>query len=296
SHLEFVNPVVEGFARAAQDDRSNKGYPKQDKTKPIPVIIHGDAAFIGEGIVAETFNLSNLPGYNTGGSLHIIANNLVGYTTDQEDGRSTRYASDLAKGFEVPIMHVNADDPIACVSAVRIAYEYRQKFNKDILIDLVGYRRYGHNEMDEPRMTHSVLYQKIDKHPTVANVFASRLQEQEIITEDEFKQMQEKVNNELKETYESMKEDDSGSIEIQNMPKELKNGIDEFETAVPYDTLKKLNDGLYARPEGFNIKKLNRVLKRREKMLEDGNKADWGAGEALTYATILKDGTPIRLT
>src|SRR5699024_9731490 len=128
------------------------------------------------------------------------------------------------------------------------------------------------------------------------NVFASRLQEQEIITEDEFKQMQDKVNNELKETYVSMKEDDSGSIEIQNMLKELKNGIDEFETAVPYDTLKKLNDGLYARPECFNIKKINRVLKRREKMLEDGNKADWGAGEALTYATILKDGTPIRLT
>src|SRR5690625_2007990 len=132
SHLEFVNPVVEGFARAAQDDRSNKGYPKQDKTKAIPVIIYGDAAFIGEGIVAETFKLSNLPGYSTGGSLHIIANNLVGYTTDQEDGRSTRYASDLAKGFEVPIMHVNADDPIACVSAVRIAYDCRQKLNKDI--------------------------------------------------------------------------------------------------------------------------------------------------------------------
>ena len=296
SHLEFVNPVVEGFARAAQDDRSNKGYPKQDKTKAIPVIIHGDAAFIGEGIVAETFNLSNLPGYNTGGSLHIIANNLVGYTTDQEDGRSTRYASDLAKGFEVPIMHVNADDPIACVSAVRIAYEYRQKFNKDILIDLVGYRRYGHNEMDEPRMTQPVLYQKIDKHPTVANVFASRLQDQDVIDEDEFKQMKEKINNHLKEIYDGMKEGESGAIEIQNMPEELRNGIDEFDTAIPYDALKKLNDELYERPEGFNIKKLNRVLKRREKMLDEGNKADWGAGEALTYASILKDGTPIRLT
>lgn len=296
SHLEFVNPVVEGFARAAQDDRTKAGYPGQNKNKAIPVMIHGDAAFIGEGIVAETFNLSNLPGYNTGGSVHIIANNLVGYTTDQRDGRSTRYASDLAKGFEVPIMHVNADDPVACVSAIRIAYDYRQKFNKDILIDLVGYRRYGHNEMDEPRMTQPVLYQKIDEHPTVSHVFAERLMKQEVINEETFKQMQHDTEKHLKEVYESMKEDDSGEPDIKEMPEELKSGLDQFETAVPYETLKALNDGLYERPEHINVKKLNRVLNRREKMLDEGNKIDWGAGEALTYATILKDGTPIRLT
>src|SRR5699024_4517317 len=295
SHLEFVDPVVEGFARAAQDERSKRGYPEQDKNKAIPVLIHGDAAFIGEGIVAETFNLSNLPGYSTGGSLHIIANNLVGYTTDQKNGRSTRYASDLAKGFEVPIMHVNADDPIACVSAVRIAYEYRQKFNKDILIDLVGYRRYGHNEMDEPRMTQPVLYQKIDDHPTIANVFAKDLEEKGIVNEEEFTQMQQKTENHLKEIYESMKED-SDVAELKNMPEELRNGINRFDTTVPFDTLKALNDDLYHRPEDMNVKKLNRVLKRREKMLDDGNTIDWGAGEALAYATILKDGTPIRLT
>src|SRR5699024_1227165 len=140
--LEFVNPVVQGFARAGQDDRSQRGRPEQDVNKALPVLIHGDAAFIGEGIVAETLNLSGLSGYKTGGTLHIIANNLLGYTTDREEGRSTRYASDLAKGFEIPIIHVNADDPLACITAVKIAYEYRKTFHKDFLIDLVGYRRY----------------------------------------------------------------------------------------------------------------------------------------------------------
>ncbi|SHG20312.1 2-oxoglutarate dehydrogenase E1 component [Ornithinibacillus halophilus] len=297
SHLEFVNPVVEGFARAAQEDRSEPGYPKQDVNKAIPVLIHGDAAFIGEGVVAETLNLANLPGYRTGGTLHIIANNLVGYTTDQQEGRSTRYASDLAKGFEIPIMHVNADDPIACISAVRVAYEYRQTFNKDILIDLVGYRRYGHNEMDEPRVTQPLLYKEIDNHPTVANVFAKQLEEKGVITTDEFNSMKENINNNLQEIYDGMKENDSDKVTCQPMPEALNEDLGKFKTAVPLEDLKSLNDGLLKRPEGFNEnKKLSRILKRRKNALEEGNKADWGAGEALTYASILQDGIPIRLT
>ncbi|EQB35063.1 MULTISPECIES: 2-oxoglutarate dehydrogenase E1 component [Virgibacillus] len=297
SHLEFVNPVVEGFARAAQDDRTESGYPKQDTNKAVPVVIHGDAAFIGEGVVAETLNMSGLPGYSTGGSLHIIANNLVGYTTDQVDGRSTRYASDLAKGFEIPIIHVNADDPIACVSAVKIAYEYRQKFHKDFLIDLVGYRRYGHNEMDEPRMTQPGLYEEIDKHPTAANVFAKVLEEKGIASADKFKEIKDKAEQELREIYNNMKENETGECVSKPMPEALTNGLDQFETAVDLDTLKELNEGLMHRPGGFNsYKKLEKILKRRQNSLEEGGKADWGTGEALAYASILKDGIPIRLT
>jgi 2-oxoglutarate dehydrogenase E1 component len=297
SHLEFVNPVVEGFARAAQDKRADSGYPEQDMNTAIPVLIHGDAAFIGEGVVAETLNLSNLPGYDTGGTLHIIANNLVGYTTNQKDGRSTRYASDLAKGFEIPIIHVNADDPIACVSAIKIAYDYRQKFNKDFLIDLVGYRRYGHNEMDEPRTTQPRLYQEIDKHPSAANVFAKDLEEKAVIKEDEFKQINEQVEEDLNQIYNSMKENDAGQVDLPNMPSVLANGLDQFETKVDLETLKRLNSNLLKRPEGFNaFKKLEKILNRRKDVLEEGNKADWGAGEALAYASIINDGIPIRLT
>ncbi|MFD1037603.1 2-oxoglutarate dehydrogenase E1 component [Virgibacillus byunsanensis] len=297
SHLEFVNPVVEGFARSAQDDRSKSGYSEQNINKAIPVLIHGDAAFIGEGVVAETLNLSGLPGYQTGGTLHIIANNLVGYTTDQEDGRSTRYASDLAKGFEIPIIHVNADDPIACVSAIQIAYEYRQKFNKDFLIDLVGYRRYGHNEMDEPRTTQPHLYQDIDEHPTAAHVFAEALTGNDVIVEDDFEKIKQQVEDRLREIYDGMNENKTGEIEPKNMPKVLENGLDQFKTAFPVEDLKKINEDLLKRPEGFTgFKKLEKILKRRENVLKEGNKADWGAGEALTYASILHDGIPIRLT
>lgn len=297
SHLEFVNPVIAGFTRAAQDDHSENGYPQQDITKAFGVAIHGDAAFIGEGIVAESLNLSGLPGYQTGGTLHLIANNLVGYTTNQQDGRSTRYASDLAKGFEIPIVHVNADDPVACVAAASIAYDYRKKFHKDFLIDLVGYRRYGHNEMDEPRTTQPRLYQQIDKHPSVFHVFAESLQEKGIVSEDDSMKMKEQAENELREIYDNMKENETGEADSKRMPKALTNGLDQFETAVPLETLKALNADMLKRPEGFNgFSKLEKILKRRESVLEEGNKADWGAGEALAYASILRDGIPIRLT
>ncbi|RYG72900.1 2-oxoglutarate dehydrogenase E1 component [Lentibacillus lipolyticus] len=297
SHLEFVNPVVEGFARAGQDDRFRNGYPEQDFRKALPVLIHGDAAFIGEGVVAETLNFKGLPGYQTGGTLHIIANNLLGYTTNQQDGRSTRYASDLAKGFEIPIIHVNADDPVACIAAITIAYEYRQKFHKDFLIDLVGYRRYGHNEMDEPRATQPQLYKDIDNRPTSAGVFAEKLEQEGVIESEELKKMKEQVTAELREVYENMKENDTGEAEAKRMPTALTNGLDQFETAVPLEVLKALNKDMQKRPEGFTVfRKLERILKRRENVLEEGNKADWGAGEALTYASILHDGIPIRLT
>lgn len=297
SHLEFVNPVVAGFTRSAQDDRTEKGYPKQDLDKAFSVLIHGDAAFIGEGIVAETLNLSGLPGYQIGGTIHLIANNLVGYTTDQEEGRSTRYASDLAKGYEIPVVHVNADDPIACIAAITLAYEYRKTFKKDILIDLVGYRRYGHNEMDEPRATQPLLYRAIDEHPTVVHSFADRLLNEGVIDENTLPALQEKVQTDLQTIYDSMKENPLPTLDSIEMPEDLAGDLDQFETAIPYTTLKALHDGLLERPEGFNaFKRLDRVFRRREKMLDEGSKADWGTGEALAYASIIADGTPIRLT
>ncbi|WP_242985967.1 2-oxoglutarate dehydrogenase E1 component [Oceanobacillus zhaokaii] len=297
SHLEFVNPVVEGFTRAAQDDRSQRGNPVRDVNKAFCVVIHGDAAFIGEGVVAETLNLSGLPGYNTGGTVHIIANNLLGYTTDREDGRSTRYASDLAKGFEIPIIRVNADDPISCISAIKIAYEYRKKFNKDFLIDLVGYRRFGHNEMDEPRTTQPKLYQEIDNHPPVTKVFATALEERNIINTNHLQELEESVENELRHIYTSMKENETVETEVLNMPKELLSDLDIYETAIDLESLKDLNEGLLKRPEGFNgFKKTEKILKRREAAFDEGNKADWGTGEALAYASIIKDGIPIRFT
>ncbi|MDL4840403.1 2-oxoglutarate dehydrogenase E1 component [Aquibacillus rhizosphaerae] len=297
SHLEFVNPVVAGFTRAAQDFRFKRGYPEQSINKALSILIHGDAAFIGEGVVAETLNMSALPGYSTGGTIHLIANNQVGFTTSQVQGRSTRYASDLAKGFEIPIVHVNADDPEACVSAVKLAYEYRMKFKKDFLIDLVGYRRYGHNEMDEPRATQPQLYKDIDNHLTVASIYAERLQNEGIIDENALEVMKDAVYQKLNDIYANMKENSTGEAEAKPVPKALRNGLNDIETAVPLDQLKALNQGLLQRPDGFNsFKKLERILKKRGEAFEDGVKADWATAETLAYASILQDGIPIRLT
>ncbi len=297
SHLEFVNPVVAGFTRAAQDVRSEKGYSKQKLSKAIGILIHGDAAFIGEGIVPETINLSGLEGYKTGGTLHIIANNLVGFTTDNRDSRSTRYASDLAKGYEIPIIRVNADDPISCIRGIQLAYEYTSIFHKDCLLDLVGYRRYGHNEMDEPRATQPKLYREIDNHPTVTKIFGDRLKEEGIVTDADILAVKEASENELQMIYNGMKEDSMAGLSELKMPKALASSIDDYETAVPLETLEKLNADLLKRPEGFNVfKRLNRVFNRRKDVLKEGNKANWGEGEALAFASILKDGIPIRLT
>ena len=167
SHLEAVDRVVEGRARALQTDR-NGAAPALDVRRAAPILIHGDAAFTGQGIISEVFNLQSLPGYATGGTLHIIANNQIGFTTDTRDSRSTRYASDIAKGFDAPIIHVNADDVDACIAAVHLAEEFRKRFGRDVVIDLIGYRRFGHNEQDEPAYTQPTMYEKIKSHPTRA--------------------------------------------------------------------------------------------------------------------------------
>ncbi|WP_219914593.1 2-oxoglutarate dehydrogenase E1 component [Thalassobacillus sp. CUG 92003] len=297
SHLEYVNPVVEGFSRAAQDDRTQAGYAQLQEDKAFSILIHGDAAFIGEGVVAETLNLSDLPGYRTGGTLHIIANNLVGFTTNRKDGRSTRYASDLAKGFEIPILHVNADDPEACLSAMAFAYEYRKKYHKDFLIDLIGYRRYGHNEMDEPRATQPKLYQEIDAHPTAVSVYGEMLKQEGVIEDGTVDQFLDEVEENLRNTYNNMKENETKDADVKGVPGGVKNGLEKIQTAVGLDRLKRLNDEMLKRPEGFNgFKKLEKILQRRKDMLDESNKVDWATAEALAFASIIEDGHPIRIT
>ncbi|MGZ3667270.1 MAG: 2-oxoglutarate dehydrogenase E1 component, partial [Ktedonobacterales bacterium] len=295
SHLEFVNPVIEGFTRAAQEDRATPGEPRQDADRALALVIHGDAAFPGEGVVAETLNLSRLPGYQTGGTLHIIANNQIGFTTVAHDGRSTLYASDLAKGFEIPIFHVNADDPEACLTVVGIAEAYRTRFHKDALIDLVGYRRWGHNEGDEPAFTQPVLYASIAAHPTVRALYADRLISGGIVTPSDVEELQREVQARLRSAQEALM---SGHVvEPEPAPLHEAPPLTTYTTAVAADSLRTLNDALLARPDGFSAHpRLERLLQRRRESIEKPSGIDWGHAETLAFASILADGTPIRLT
>ncbi|MDM5187544.1 2-oxoglutarate dehydrogenase E1 component [Bacillus sp. DX4.1] len=298
SHLEFVNPVVEGYARAAQENRQKAGYPEQDVSKSFVILVHGDAAFPGQGIVSETLNLSRLNAYQTGGTIHIIANNAIGFTTDSFDSRSTRYSSDLAKGFDIPIVHVNADDPEACLAAADLAIQYRMCFKKDFLIDLIGYRRYGHNEMDDPAVTQPQVYKKIKKHPTVRALYADQLQVEGVLNADEVETITQFVQEHLKAEYAQVPPADTSEATIHvKVPDVVARGIQPIDTGLPLETLRALNDGLLAWPEGFNVyPKVKKILERRKDALEDGGKVEWALAESLAFATILQDGTPIRLT
>jgi 2-oxoglutarate dehydrogenase E1 component len=296
SHLEFVDAVVEGYTRAAQDDRSEKGYPKTDFRTALSIVIHGDAAFPGQGVVAESLNLGQLKGYNTGGSIHIIANNTIGFTTESRDSRSTRYASDLAKGFEIPILHVNADDPEACIAAAKFASEYREKFQKDFLIDLIGFRRFGHNEMDEPMTTNPLMYNIVSNKPSVKEVYAQKLADQAFITKETIREIEESVTSMLKEAHGKVPNEKADTLSM-NPPEIIEKGLPKLKTAVSAADLKEINEDLLAFPEGFKVfSKLEKILKRRLDALDGGAKIDWGHAETLAFASILKDGTPIRLT
>src|SRR5438067_1152522 len=212
SHLEAVDPVVEGRTRAEQTDRATKNG-AHDPSIALPVLLHGDAAFAGQGIVAETFNLHHLEGYSTGGTLHLITNNEIGFTTDPNEGRSTRYSSDLAKGFDSPIVHVNADDPEASVAAVRLAMAYRRRFAQDVVIDLVGYRRFGHNEQDEAAYTQPLMVQQINAHPSVRELYESRLIEEGVLTRDEAAAFVADVEQELRAAHDRLKASFGGADE-----------------------------------------------------------------------------------
>src|SRR5438874_9614228 len=205
SHLEAVDPVVEGRARAEQTDRSTREG-RHDPAVALPVLIHGDASFAGQGEVAETLNLQALDGYSTGGTLHLIANNQIGFTTDPTEGRSTRYSSDLAKGFDIPIIHVNADDPEAAIASIRLALAFRRRFGHDVVVDLVGYRRFGHHEQDEPAYTQPLMAQRIANHPTVREQYAARLAEEGVVPAEESQAMEQRVETMLKQAHELLKQ------------------------------------------------------------------------------------------
>ncbi|MFY4776893.1 2-oxoglutarate dehydrogenase E1 component [Metabacillus sp. RGM 3146] len=297
SHLEFVDPIVEGYTRAAQDSRYGQGFPEQDISKSLAVLIHGDAAFPGEGIVAETLNLSRLKGYQTGGTIHIIANNVIGFTTESKDSRSTRYASDLAKGYEIPIVHVNADDPEACLAAITMALEYRYKFKKDFLIDLIGYRRFGHNEMDEPMTTQPQVYEKVHKHPTAKTLYSKLLQNENVLSEADVSGLEEEVQNKLETAYKKVPNRQVTEIHDIELPETILNGFPKVDTSVPLEQLHGINRQLVKWPEGFNIfGKLKRILERRANVMEEDHKVEWGLAETLAFGAILQEGTPIRLT
>ncbi|GIW04859.1 MAG: 2-oxoglutarate dehydrogenase E1 component [Thermomicrobiales bacterium] len=294
SHLEAINPVVEGMVRAAQDVCDRAGAPGRDVQASMPILIHGDAAFPGQGVVAETLNMSALPGYSTGGTIHIIVNNQIGFTTDPKDARSTLYASDLAKGFEIPIVHVNADDPEACLLATRLAMAYRQTFGKDFLIDLIGYRRWGHNEGDEPSFTQPRLYEVISKHPTVRQIWAQRLIAEGVVTPEEPEQMLKAALDHLASVRRSVTD---GSLpEEEEVPPPGPRR--EVETAVPENQLRQFHHAIHAIPPDFTLNpKLARQWERRARILDqpDG-RIDWAHAESLAFAAILSDGIPIRLT
>jgi 2-oxoglutarate dehydrogenase E1 component len=296
SHLEAVDPVVEGRARAEQTDRSTRdGY--HDSTVALPILLHGDAAFSGQGEVAETLNLQGLAGYSTGGTLHLITNNQVGFTTDPEDDRSTRYSSDLAKGFDVPIVHVNADDPEAAIAAIRLALAYRARFGHDVVVDLVGYRRFGHNEQDEPAYTQPLLAAAIAEHPTVREQFAARLVSVGVLSEAEAAEQVDVVTKELKAAHEQLKS--TFGVETGHVPAEPRLPVSTgfaVHTAVPGERLRDLNEQLLRVPEWFTPHpKLMKQLERRRETIEEGG-IDWGQAEALAFASLLVDGIPIRIT
>jgi multifunctional 2-oxoglutarate metabolism enzyme len=299
SHLEFVAPVAAGATRAAQTTRQGP-HGHQDTNAAIPIILHGDAAFPGQGVVAETLNLQALDGYSVGGTVHIIQNNQVGFTTDPDDARSTTWASDLAKGYDIPIIHVNADDVGACIAAVRLAFAYRQEFGHDVLIDLIGYRRFGHNEADEPAYTQPEMYQAIRKHPPVRELFARKLIDQGVVSEQQSTEMTDQVWAALTDEHQKLKSRIAAAREVEHATGEYqldRTASPEVKTAVPADRLRVLNEELLSVPDGFTIHpKLIRQFEQRREAFGAYGGVIWAHAEALAFASLLTEGIPIRLT
>jgi 2-oxoglutarate dehydrogenase E1 component len=297
SHLEMVDPVIAGMARAANTKVDVPGLPRYFHNASLPIAIHGDASFAGQGIVAETFNFSRVPGYQVSGTIHIIANNQLGFTANESESRSSLHASDLAEAFEIPVIHVNADDPIACIEAARTAFAYRHKFHKDFMINLVGYRRYGHNEGDEPRFTQPAMYRKIDEHPRVRQLWAERLEKEGLIQKSEADAM---LQGNLKTLQEANDQLDPEVALVEPVPKPPPRGAaQKVKTAATLKRLKELNKALLEFPKDFLLNpKLVKAAERRSTLLDkpENAKIDWATAEELAFATILEDAIPIRLT
>jgi multifunctional 2-oxoglutarate metabolism enzyme len=302
SHLEFVHPVVVGATRAAQTGRQGP-HAHRDTNAAVPIVLHGDAAMPGQGVVAESLNLQALDGYKVGGTIHLVQNNQVGFTTDPEDARSTRWASDIAKGYDTPIIHVNADDVAACVAAVRLAFAFREEFGHDVVIDLIGYRRFGHNEADEPAYTQPEMYAKIKAKKRVSELWAERLVEDSVLTQEEVEQQRQDVWDELTRLHQDLKQqikaaEDAGTVEQPTGEYQLdRSPSPEVQTAVSPDRLRSLNDELLRVPDGFTVHpKLVKQLERRRQAVGADGGIDWAHAESLAFASLLTEGVPIRLT
>jgi 2-oxoglutarate dehydrogenase E1 component len=300
SHLEYVCPVVMGATRAAQSTYEETRAAR-DTTAAVPIMIHGDAAFPGQGVVAETLNLQTLDGYTVGGTLHLITNNQTGFTTDPDDARSTHWASDLAKGFDIPIIHVNADDVEACIAAVRLAFAYREKWGHDVLIDVIGYRRFGHNESDEPAYTQPEMYAVIAGKKRVWELWADDLISRKVITPAEVDRARDDAWEQLTSRHKQLQEQiaelrESGSHEPHTEEYHLdRSASPEVDTNVDAALLREIDGNLLRVPDGFTVHpKLVRQIERRRDALDGG--IDWAHAEALAYGSLLAEGTPIRLT
>lgn len=296
SHLEIVDPVVLGKARAKQDQHECA-----DRTCVLPLLLHGDAAFAGQGVVAECLGLSGLVGHRTGGSIHFIVNNQIGFTTSPHFSRSSPYPSDVARMVNSPILHVNGDNPEAVVFCAKIAMEFRQKFKKPVVIDMFCYRRYGHNEGDEPSFTQPLMYKKIRSHPTVTEIYAERLIKEGVLTKEEVEGMKTEIREmldkefEVSDTYKPNKADwlDGRWSAIGFADDDARRG----ETGVDTKTLKEIGHRITQVPEGFQVHKtIARLMKKRRKMIDDGEGIDWGMAEALAFGSLVNEGFNVRLS
>ena len=304
SHLEWVNPVVEGIVRAKQTRLDDN----KEHKKIMPLLIHGDAAMAGQGIVAETLNLSQLNGYRTGGTVHIIINNQIGFTTLPEDARSSQYASDVAKMIQAPIFHVNGDDPEASLWVADLAFEYRQKFHKDVVIDLYGYRRWGHNEGDEPGFTQPLLYEKIKNHPSVMTLYAISLVKNKVLNELEIKKINDDIYSRLSVSFDNIKSKDISPAPSTSLTGSTSDSHDippsnsapansSAATYVSVEILNEIVNKITTVPDGFNLHpKLCKFLEKRKEFMNGNVEADWAFAEALAFGTLLHEGTPVRLS
>ena len=297
SHLEAVNPVVEGRARARQ--RILGDLP--ERRKVLPVLIHGDAAFAGQGIVAEVLNFSQLPGYSTGGTIHVVINNQIGFTTDPSEARSSLYCTDVAKMIEAPIFHVNGDDPEAVVRVMELALEYRQAFSKDVVIDMYCYRRHGHNESDEPAFTQPTLYDKIKDHPTVCDIYSRKLLKEGVLQQEEVQAIRDLRQGDLQHFYEKQKERESNGRQPvrEEAAREYQPSyaFEDTPTAVGMEQLEKVARALTRIPEDFNInRKILRQLETKLKNFEEDSGIDWAFAESLAWGTLMNEGYHVRLS
>jgi len=297
SHLEAVNPVVLGRVRAKQRQRLDT----ERREKVVPVIIHGDAAFSGQGIVAETLNLCRLKGYQIGGTVHLIVNNQIGFTTSPQESRSTRYCTDVAKMIQAPIFHVNGDDPEAVAYVAELAMRFRQEFGRDVVVDLICYRRHGHNEGDEPAFTQPVMYKQIKDRPSVRTLYTRQLVDEKVLGEDEEDRLASEFQDRLQQAFQYVKKSQPEPT-VQAF-EDLWKGLQEpysdeaVDTGVPHERLAEVTRALTTVPEGFNLNpKVGRYLPEKKKTIEERGKVDWAFAEALAFGTLLAEGWPVRLT